>query len=74
MEKRNKFAQPTTAQMPVLALVLWPLLAIPFSTAFFAKNTGRPFWVWFGIGCLLPVVSIIILLFLPAVNKETIQS
>lgn len=56
--------------MPVLAMVLWPIMAIPMVTAFYARNTGRPFWPWFAIGCLLPIISFAILWFLPEQKKE----
>jgi hypothetical protein len=35
----------------------------------FAKNMGRSFWFWFFISFLIPIISLMILLFLD--KKET---
>lgn len=40
-------------------------LAIPTIGAYYAHSRGRNFWLWFFIGCFLPVISYIILLCLP---------
>lgn len=36
-------------------------LAIPAITGYFAYSHGKSFWVWFGLGCILPIVSNILL-------------
>ncbi|MEQ9437458.1 MAG: hypothetical protein RIG62_00365 [Cyclobacteriaceae bacterium] len=37
------------------------LFAIPAVTGYFAYSHGRSFWLWFSLGCLLPIISNIIL-------------
>ncbi len=57
----------------LISLALMGFLSIPLITAAFAKRMGRPYKKWFAIGCLLPVVSVFILFFLPDlsdVNKN----
>jgi hypothetical protein len=56
--------------MPILFLAIWPLLAIPLVNAFLARTMGRPFWTWFALGCVLPIISFFILFFLPEVKGE----
>jgi hypothetical protein len=41
------------------------LLMIPIISGYFAYTHGRSFWLWFFIGCILPVFSYFILLLLP---------
>lgn len=56
--------------MPILAFFGSILFFVPLTSAFFARSLGRPFWMWFGIGCILPIISIFILWFLPEVKEE----
>lgn len=57
--------------MYILGAFLWPLLAIPIATGKFAQSQGRPFWVWLGLGFVLPVISMIVLFFLHDEKKQT---
>jgi hypothetical protein len=41
------------------------LLMIPIISGYYAYTHGRSFWLWFFIGCILPVFSYFILLLLP---------
>jgi MFS family permease len=45
-------------------LVLGILLTPQLIAGFMARSMGRKFWFWFGISFILPVISIIILVFL----------
>lgn len=56
--------------MPLLAIIGSFLFFVPLTSAFFARSLGRPFWLWFAIGCVLPLISVFILLFLPEVREE----
>ena len=67
---RSTFVRTKTSAMPLLALIGSAFFCVPLITAFFARSLGRPFWRWFGIGCILPFVSVIILWFLPEVKEE----
>ncbi len=44
--------------------VLGLLLSPQILAGFLAKRTGRNFWFWFFISFLIPVISLIILIFL----------
>ena len=60
------FAAPYVRLFPMLEaliVVLTPLFFMPLMTAFMAYNHGRSFWRWFGIGCLLPYVSLFVIMF-----------
>jgi len=46
-------------------------LTFPLLTGYCAFHYGRPFGVWFGIGCLLPVVSFIVLFFIISWDEKT---
>ncbi|MCD6066782.1 MAG: hypothetical protein K0S33_1608 [Bacteroidetes bacterium] len=54
----------------LVSLALMGFLSIPLITASFAKSMGRPYKKWFLIGALLPVISVIILFFLPDLSKQ----
>jgi len=45
------------------------LLGIPTISGLFARRIGRRFWVWFLIGCILPIVSAFIIFFLPDLSE-----
>lgn len=49
------------------------LLAIPAVTGYFAQCYGRSFWLWFAIGCFLPVISNFILIFMVK-NYKKVQA
>ncbi|TCD12901.1 hypothetical protein EZ449_02325 [Pedobacter frigidisoli] len=51
----------------VLALLLSPQLL----AGFLAKRTGRNFWFWFFISFLIPIISLIILIFLEDKNPNS---
>ncbi len=41
------------------------LLVIPLISGYYAVTHGRSFWLWFFIGCILPIFSYFLLLILP---------
>ncbi|MNI27396.1 hypothetical protein D3C87_501840 [compost metagenome] len=53
------------------AVVLGLLLSPQLLAGFLAKRTGRKFWFWFFISFLIPVISLIILIFLEDKNPAT---
>jgi energy-coupling factor transporter transmembrane protein EcfT len=63
---------PALAIFLVVSVVLLPgllgvLLApvVVLATGYLARSYGRDFWMWLLLGCILPVVSIFLLLLLP---------
>ncbi|MFD2584094.1 hypothetical protein ACFSR6_16445 [Pedobacter vanadiisoli] len=50
------------------AVVLGLLLSPQLLAGFLAKRTGRKFWFWFLISFLIPIISLIILIFLEDKN------
>ncbi|MBC6113030.1 hypothetical protein ACFOG5_14460 [Pedobacter fastidiosus] len=50
------------------SLVICLLLSPQLLAGFLAKRTGRNFWFWFFISFLIPIISIIILIFLEDKN------
>lgn len=53
-------------------LLLLACLMIPqFVAGVFAKHQGRSFWFWFFISFIIPVISLIILLFLEDKTEDT---
>jgi len=55
------------------SLVICLLLSPQLLAGFLAKRTGRNFWFWFFISFLIPIISLIILIFLEDKNP-TVQS
>ncbi|MCZ4223879.1 hypothetical protein [Pedobacter rhodius] len=53
------------------SVVLCLLLSPQLLAGFLAKRTGRNFWFWFLISFLIPVISLIILIFLEDKNPRT---
>jgi len=51
----------------VIGLLLSPQLL----AGFLAKRTGRNFWFWFLISLLIPIISLVILIFLEDKNPKT---
>lgn len=49
--------------------LLFTVVAIPYLTGVVATSYGRKFWPWFFLGILLPVLSIIIVVFMPDKSK-----
>ncbi|MGN8058589.1 hypothetical protein ACTJKN_20055 [Pedobacter sp. 22163] len=49
-------------------IVLGLLLSPQLLAGFLAKRTGRNFWFWFFISFLIPIVSLIVLIFLEDKN------
>ncbi len=49
------------------------LLAIPTVTGYFAYSYGLSFWRWFALGCFLPIIANILLLFLVKSQKQDVQ-
>jgi len=50
----------------IVALICFPI----FGAYYFAKHLGRNPWFWFWISFLLPIISLIILIFLPDLKKD----
>ncbi|MFP4089462.1 MAG: hypothetical protein ACLFUB_00940 [Cyclobacteriaceae bacterium] len=48
------------------------LFAIPAVSGYFAYSHGRSFWLWFIIGCFLPIFSYFIIAYL--CRKEALKS
>lgn len=51
--------------MPILAFFVAIFFLVPLISANLARRLGRSFGVWFALGCVLPFVSVFILLLLP---------
>ncbi|MGY2134273.1 hypothetical protein ACW9KT_18720 [Hymenobacter sp. HD11105] len=47
--------------MEVLIALLSPILFMPTITGYMATSHGRSFWRWFGIGCVLPYFSLLLI-------------
>ncbi|MBF9140360.1 hypothetical protein [Hymenobacter properus] len=47
--------------MEVIIALLWPLLFMPTITGYMATSHGRSFWRWFGLGCVLPYLSLFVI-------------
>jgi len=55
----------------ILLILLLPLVLLPqIAGGILARNTGRNFWVWFGISFILPLISLIILVLLKDKRKK----
>lgn len=52
------------------AVVLGLLLSPQILAGFSAKRTGRNFWFWFCISFVIPVISLVILIFLEDKNPK----
>jgi hypothetical protein len=52
------------------SLLLFAAFGLPYISGAFARSIGRPFWLWFTIGCAVPFISVIILYFLPDKTKN----
>lgn len=52
-------------------LVLGLLLSPQILAGFLAERTGRKFWFWFWISFLIPIISLIILIFLEDKKPES---
>lgn len=53
------------------AVILGLLLSPQLLAGFLAKRTGRNFWFWFLISFLIPIISLIILIFLEDKNPNS---
>lgn len=53
-----------------VSLAVLGLMSIPLISGAFAKRMGRPFLKWFLIGMALPVISVVILFFLPDLSEQ----
>lgn len=58
----------------LFTLGLTAIISFPLMSALFARSMGRRFWVWFAIGCVLPVISGAIIFFLPDLSEEQDKS
>ena len=54
----------------LLSLLTAPLWVFPVLTANFAKRMGRPYKKWLVIGIVLPIVSTLLLVFLPDLSAK----
>lgn len=48
------------------------LFSIPAITAYFAYSHGKSFWLWFMIGCFLPILANFIVIYL--CRKEALKA
>ena len=55
--------------LEALVVILTPLFFMLLMTAFMVY--GRPFWRWFGIGCVLPYVSLFVVMFVGYHDKKS---
>ncbi len=60
------------------AIILLPpilviYLALPIMTGWVAKQSGRKFWFWAILTCFLPVITAIILCFLPDIKEKSLE-
>ena len=53
------------------SIVVCLLLSPQLLAGFLAKRTGRNFWFWFFISFLIPIISLIILIFLEDKNPQS---
>lgn len=53
------------------SIVICLLLSPQLLAGFLAKRTGRNFWFWFFISFLIPIISLIILIFLEDKNPQS---
>jgi len=53
----------------IFALACGSIFGLPIITGLFARSMGRRFWIWFFIGCLLPLIGAVIIFFLPDLKK-----
>ncbi|HYE78880.1 MAG TPA: hypothetical protein VEI97_12920 [bacterium] len=53
----------------LLLAVAAVVLMVPMLTGYAAYSHGRRFWLWFGLGLVLPVVSLAVLTILLAVRQ-----
>ena len=58
----------------VLIAILTPLFFMPLMTAFMAYNHGRAFWRWFGLGCVLPYVSLFVIMFVVHRDRKNLAT
>jgi hypothetical protein len=56
--------------IPILPFMFVIFISLPLMTGWVAKGDGRNFWFWAGLTCLLPGITMIALLILPAKNKS----
>jgi len=53
------------------SIVICLLLSPQLLAGFLAKRTGRNFWFWFFISFLIPIISLIILIFMEDKNPQS---
>ena len=54
----------------ILAPLLLAVIAPQLLAGFYARSVGRNFWFWFWISFIIPIISLVILMYLP--EKETV--
>ncbi|QIX60034.1 hypothetical protein FY528_02060 [Hymenobacter lutimineralis] len=45
----------------LLLAMLFSVVILPLTTGYCAYSHGRSFWLWFFLGCFLPIVSFFVL-------------
>jgi hypothetical protein len=55
----------------ILAPLLLAIIAPQLLAAFYARSIGRSFWFWFWISFIIPIISLVILMYLP--DKEEVS-
>lgn len=48
------------------------LLSIPAVTGYFAYSHGKPFWKWFLIGCIIPILANFVIAYI--CRKEALKA
>lgn len=57
----------------LISLIIAPLWAFPVLTASYARHLGRPYKKWLILGIVFPIISLIVLNFLPDLSEETVE-
>lgn len=53
----------------ILAPLLLAIIAPQLLAGFYARSVGRGFWFWFWISFVIPIISLVILMYLPEKEK-----
>lgn len=57
-------------ELIIASLVIFAIFGIPIITGLFGRGMGPSFWFWFLAGCVLPLISGLILFLLPDLTTE----
>jgi hypothetical protein len=56
---------------PILPFLIAIFVSLPLMTGWVAKGTGRNFWLWTFLTCILPGITMIALFILPDIKKQS---